>query len=526
MGAFIPIDLTSFNNTPANQTPFSSIQDAIMKARQFELQKEKMRAEILQSQAQTKNLADDNIRSDEYLKIQQGNASRAKSTQDVTDLNTLYDAAAKDPAHAAQIGQTMGLKLKPQAQPNAVDEILAGPQVQGTGGAGLPQDIFGPTGGAAHPDDYGNMMPPSAPQMEMGPRPEAASQLAAQGRVAAAAPSSKMQFEGPGGRVIDIDPEAAAGVHQQDFSEDLEKRTAASGARAVAQAQAAEAKRTFDAEQAAKYKNQGMTVDDRKDIARIGANSRVAAAGISASPELKAAGANRSDLGMLERAKTNAERSVNWKGLIGADASLQKAMAGINSGNSVGEKEAQVAFARFMREAMPTEGEMHLVYGNLGGLAQKIPGLIEQMERGGLAPGQLKIVKDAINHSHATWAARRDQTLKSLGTTFGPGSGFEHAAPQINTWLRAKGQMTGIELPDLYPDAQGGIVLGSSERPEAAAARLAGTPKRAPTDKGRAAKLQNAGAVSWAKSNENSPDPDTREKALKMKARLEAMGAW
>lgn len=518
---FIPIDLTSFNNTPANQTPFTSIQDAIMKARQFELQKEKMRAEILQSQAQTKNLADDNVRSDEYLKIQQGNATRANKTQDVTDLNTLYTAAADDPAHAAQIAQALGYKQKPQPQANAVDEVLAGPQVQGTGGAGLPQDIFGPAGGAAHPDDYGNMMPPSAPQMDMGPRPEAASQLAAQGRVAAAAPSSKMQFEGPGGRMIEIDPEAAANVHRQQFDEDIEKRTAASGARAVAQAQAAEAKRIFDAEQAAKYKNQGMTVDDRKAIAEINAGARIGAARISASPEIKADAANRGDMNAFQRALTNSERTVDWKGLVGANKSLRDSMAAINSGNAVGEKEAMVSFARFMRGAMPTEGEMHLVYGNLGGLIQKIPNLLELMDRGGLAPEQKRLVKDAINHAHQTWEARRNQTLGAIQTQFGPGSGFENMAGNVNTQLRARAQLVGADIPDVYPDAQGGVVLGSGERPKAAAARA----PKAPTDKGRAAKLQNAGAVQWVTTNENSPDPTTRAKAQQMKVRLQAMGA-
>ena len=476
MGAFIPIDLTSFNNTPANQTPFTSIQDAIMKARQQELLKEKMRAEILQSQAQTKNLADDNIRSDEYLKIGQANAARAKTTQDVTDLNTLYDAAAKDPAHAAQLGQTMGLKLKPQAQPNAVDEILAGPQVQGTGGAGLPQDIFGPTGGASHPDDYGNMMPPSAPP-QMEPRPEAASNMAAQQRLAQVqAQQGRLQFEGPGGREINIDPEAAAGVHRQVLDEDIEKRTAASGMNVLARAQAAEAKRTFDAEQAALYKNQGMTVGDRKDIAEINARAKLGAARISSDPALKADAGNRGDMNSLQRAMTNAERTVDWKGLVGANKSLRDSMAAINTDNPVAEKEAMVSFARFMRGAMPTEGEMHLVYGNLGGLAQKIPGLIEQMERGGLAPEQKRLVKDAINHAHHTWETKRDQTLGALRTQFGPGSGFEHMAPQINTQLRARAQFAGADMPDVYPDAQGGVVLGSGERPKAAAARAKSNP--------------------------------------------------
>lgn len=113
---FIPIDLTSFNNTPANTSPFTSIQDAIMKARQFELQKEKMRAEILLDQQRAGEYKRQNDlveqgqkRSDQRFEVEE---AKRMGTEGGNIFGALDQGRLGEAQHIAQSAQFMDPKTQ------------------------------------------------------------------------------------------------------------------------------------------------------------------------------------------------------------------------------------------------------------------------------------------------------------------------------------------------------------------------------------------------------------------------------
>lgn len=154
------------------------------------------------------------------------------------------------------------------------------------------------------------------------------------------------------------------------------------------------------------------------------------------------------------------------KKVLGGERMLASASANIGSGNPLAEHDAQVSLGRFFRGGMPTEGEMHLLYKNLAGrIGNALPAFFEKMERGGLTSAEVGIVKEAIVTAQQEQRRALSHVLKSARAEFGPGTGHDNLAGNMNAKWR--GALAGFGLDDaemtewgdLYtPEAGGGPV--------------------------------------------------------------------
>lgn len=182
------------------------------------------------------------------------------------------------------------------------------------------------------------------------------------------------------------------------------------------------------------------------------------------------------------------------KKVLGGTRMLASADMNINSGNPLAEHDAQVSLGRFFRGGMPTEGEMHLLYQNLAGrLGNGMQAFVEKMERGGLTPAEVDIVRGAIGTARHEQRRVLGDIMRSARHEFGPGSGHENLAGNINAKWR--GALAGFGLTDDEIKAEGDIYQAQSDAPVPTVEYGRGNPqvdrtprRKPPTGGGKSAK--------------------------------------
>lgn len=254
----------------------------------------------------------------------------------------------------------------------------------------------------------------------------------------------------------------------------------------------------FD-EKNALAQNYKIPVDEQIRLREMEARARVMSAQTGAAGKQDAASARAQTL--LERANQNADKEVDWKGLVGMDNNMRGLMANINSPNVLQSRDAQIQLGRIFRGTTPTEGEMHLLYNNLGGSADKWNQFVAGMENGGLSPEQKRQLSASANTARGELEERKKRAFQYMGQRFGPQSEFSELGPQVDNLMAAKGKAIGVDVPPIYGGnaGPGAKVLGSRTAPREKTnllVRAARMSKLAPADKQ---------AVQWANSNPNDP---------------------
>lgn len=469
------------------------------------------RAKMLMQQ---QNQDADNQRADSFLKLQQDQFSRtganeeeAKKRQGADDYQKIYSASGHDPAMARQLAKAYGYEIvdspngpvavqKSQpASPGLSDGLMtpAGmgsdngtPQASmmpispppqpnpGVGGggpffAGPPQLQPGQAapGGEAPP-----LMEPGAPPPMATPIAPPAPPQPTEAQITAKAdqlnPILAAFHMRKGGQEFSVDPNAAKAEEERSFADQLKLKQAAPDARMAAAAIEAEKARAFKEAEDAKYRNQGQTVQDRRDLANIAANGRVRAAGVSAMSPLRADSGNRQDMGTLRQAfkdwRTENTLDVDSK----TNRRLSTALSNIDSGNSMQQKEAAESLVSiFKGGGQVTKASQDLLLKHLGGLVADAQSWLQGLQNGQYGSRELNILKQAAHGAMEEQQQRLGTAYKSAVEAFGPGSGFENLGGNVNHAIKGEFKQFGLDVPDIYQqESAPKVTLGSGSRPK------------------------------------------------------------
>lgn len=190
-------------------------------------------------------------------------------------------------------------------------------------------------------------------------------------------------------------------------------------------------------------------------------NRRIAAAMAARAmpPEIRLAGANRSDVASLEKAHEDWKRTVDWVPLVRSGKLLEAASFNAASGNPLSEKDAAIQAAGFFRGGkVPTDAEMHYLYDNLGGkLKMAYPAFEQAMTRGGFAPEQVRILRQSLNNAKAEYDRQTERAVKSAQQRFGH---FEGMQGNVNDIVGAAFTAHGIPAPPVFATEQTRVQLG------------------------------------------------------------------
>ncbi len=192
---------------------------------------------------------------------------------------------------------------------------------------------------------------------------------------------------------------------------------------------------------------------------------------------------------------------VNWRSLQTADRALKHALKAVASGNPLGEQEAKVMYAKFARGTTPTEGEMHLLYKNMGGLLANGPDkFVEKAIRGGLTDKEREIVGEAVQESENEMAHQIAGVYDSARAKFGPGSGHENMQGNVNANVAS---LLGPGFPPVFESTDGPVptvTLGEGNpMVDPKARRAAAEKKRGKAPGPATAPAAKAGKVDWSK---------------------------
>jgi hypothetical protein len=223
-----------------------------------------------------------------------------------------------------------------------------------------------------------------------------------------------------------------------------------------------EDKQAFQVQQDALYKSERMTAAEREKLARIRAQS--AAHG----DPFKQERVNEQLFGLLDRRAKAVRETGAFAKLAANDKVVRGIMANLATGTEgLQHKDAQIQLARYFRQAQPTEGEMHLLYQNLGGWTDSYNQFKAKVLRGDLSPEQLRQMKKSaktVLHEHEE---DKKRFLEVARKGLGPKSGLDEIPDQAQAAFDMMAAELGIEegtLPPLY-EVEGGVTLGTKRAP-------------------------------------------------------------
>lgn len=218
----------------------------------------------------------------------------------------------------------------------------------------------------------------------------------------------------------------------------------------------------FTREENEKYRR---TFDQAKELAETTGRYRVAAA----APQFKQESANDRMYSLLERRGSALRQTTQFSKLVQADKTVRGLMINIARGTvPLQHADAQIQLARFFRGTTPTEGEMKLLYHNLGGTMDKWNQFVARLKTGDLSPEQLRQLKISAKAVQREHDEDRKRWEASARKALGPGSGFENIPDQAQAMFDMMAAELGFEegeFKPLYPTT-GGISLGSKVAPE------------------------------------------------------------
>lgn len=204
-----------------------------------------------------------------------------------------------------------------------------------------------------------------------------------------------------------------------------------------------------------------LTREEQIAIAAAHDRARVGAAGAAGNAAPKIDAGTRGDYNAGEQALGRMDRNVNLKGIVASDDSIKQAMANIMSPNALQHKDAQVQLAKAVRGTSPTDAETHLLYNNLGGLADRIPQFWAKLESGDLSPEQIRLVQGAIG-------SVKEHISKQLDQAYGAyreqarDPALANLGPSMNAGVRARFQRVGRDVPDVIEAPGAATPLGAA----------------------------------------------------------------
>lgn len=221
-----------------------------------------------------------------------------------------------------------------------------------------------------------------------------------------------------------------------------------------------EDQQSFQAEQNRMYRSEPTTAEERERLARIRA---------SAGSQFKQEGANDRIFSLLDRRAKAVRETGQFSKLAANDKVVRGIAANLASGTEgLQHKDAQIQLARYFRQAQPTEGEMHLLYNNLGGWTDNFDQFKAKVMSGDLSPEQLRQMKKSAKTVIREHEEDKKRFYEVARRGLGPKSGLDEAPDQAQAQFDMMAAELGIEpgeLPPLY-ETEGGITLGTKQAPK------------------------------------------------------------
>jgi hypothetical protein len=87
------------------------------------------------------------------------------------------------------------------------------------------------------------------------------------------------------------------------------------------------------------------------------------------------------------------------------------------------------------------------------------------MASGHYGERELQVLKQATQSALAEEQDKLHAYQESANDTFGPGSGYEQLGGNVNAMVKGAFKQFGYDAPDIYPEAQQPVILGSGQRP-------------------------------------------------------------
>lgn len=196
------------------------------------------------------------------------------------------------------------------------------------------------------------------------------------------------------------------------------------------------------------------------------------------SRELRNDAANDRNMNVLDREMKNFDQTVDWKSLVTGGRKLHASLANLASDDhkdALKHKDAAFQLGGFFRNGPPTEGEMHYLYSNLGGVVGNgLQTFIQKMATGDLTPVEMDMLRRSAKTARSEWLQNVEDAKGAAVEMFGPGSGLDFLAPNVNHKLKARFKALGEDIPDIFTTPEGsGVQLGSGRRPSTAGAPAA-----------------------------------------------------
>jgi hypothetical protein len=180
--------------------------------------------------------------------------------------------------------------------------------------------------------------------------------------------------------------------------------------------------------------------------------------------ELRAAG-NRQDRATFDREFSDWESKAAGLPL---DAKAYKRLAfvatNLDSGNPTQQKEAAEGLVGFFRGGVTTGAAQKFVLGQIGGMGARAQTALERVTTGKYGAEDLAILQQAAKNAVAEQQNLAQRHYESARRIFGPGSGNDELAGNINARVQGTLRDFGYESPPLYPEAEP-MQLGTNHRP-------------------------------------------------------------
>jgi hypothetical protein len=165
---------------------------------------------------------------------------------------------------------------------------------------------------------------------------------------------------------------------------------------------------------------------------------------------------------------------------------LATAMSNLTSGNAMQQREAAESLVSiFKGGGQVTKASQDLLLKHLAGIVGDAETWMQHNISGHFGGAELKVLQEATKNALAEEQERIHTLHQSAVDRYGPGSGWEQLAGNINHSVRSVFRQFGSEVPDIYPEAAP-IVLGSGQRPAAPKAPKGDKPTKADPMKAKA----------------------------------------
>jgi hypothetical protein len=261
---------------------------------------------------------------------------------------------------------------------------------------------------------------------------------------------------------------------------------------------AARLKREEDATAAAKVKweqeHKGELSEEALKQQTALARIRASATASTQAPFKKDA-ADRSDLNSL-RQEQKAWVSENQLNVDSKSAKrLSTVMANISSDNSMQQREAAESMVSiFKGGGQVTKASQDLLLKHLAGIVGDAQTWLSHIDSGHFGAKELEVLQKAAQGALDEEHERAQAYFQSYRDRFGPGSGWENMAGNVNHNARSYFRQFGIEVPDVYDGQPGSVVLGAGRRPASKPAASASPPSKPAELHGPGGKVLKLGA--------------------------------